>query len=42
MSSDGRITHWQERIVLASIPLDNALTVIVPQGPDLEIDVKRG
>jgi hypothetical protein len=41
MSPDGRITHWQERIILTSIPLDDAVAIIVPQGPDLDIDVKR-
>jgi hypothetical protein len=41
MSPDGRITHWQERIILTSIPLDEAVTVAAPQGPDVDIDVKR-
>jgi hypothetical protein len=42
LSSDGRITRWQERIMLPSIPLDSAdVEVVTPQGPDLDIDVKR-
>lgn len=42
MSSDGRITRWQERIMLPSIPLDGAeIEVVAPEGPDLDIDVKR-
>jgi hypothetical protein len=42
MSPDGRITRWQERIIISSIPLDGAeIDVPVPQGPDLDIDVKR-
>jgi hypothetical protein len=41
MSPDGRITHWQERIILTAIPLDDAVTIIASQGPDLDIDVKR-
>jgi hypothetical protein len=39
---DGRITRWQERIIISAIPLDGAeIEVQAPQGPDLEIDVKR-
>jgi hypothetical protein len=42
MSLDGRITRWQERIIISTIPLDGAeIEVQGPQGPDLEIDVKR-
>jgi hypothetical protein len=42
MSPDGRITRWQERIIISAIPLDDAeIEVQAPQGPDLEIDVKR-
>jgi hypothetical protein len=42
MSPDGRITRWQERIIISTIPLDGAeIEVQGPQGPDLEIDVKR-
>lgn len=42
LSVDGRITRWQERIMLPSIPLDGAdIEVVAPQGPDLDIDVKR-
>ena len=42
MSADGRITCWQERIIISTIPLDGAeIEVEAPQGPDLDIDVKR-
>ena len=42
MSADGRITRWQERIIISATPLDDSeMDVQVPQGPDLEIDVKR-
>jgi hypothetical protein len=42
ISPDGRITRWQERIMLPSIPLDGAeVKIVVPAGPDLDIDVKR-
>ena len=42
MSSDGRITRWQERILISAIPLDGEeIEVEAPQGPDLDIDVKR-
>jgi hypothetical protein len=42
ISADGRITRWQERIMLPSIPLDSTdVVVVTPQGPDLDIDVKR-
>lgn len=42
MSSDGRITRWQERIILSPIPLDEAsIDIAVPQGPDIEIEVRR-
>ena len=42
MSPDGRITRWQERIIISAIPLDDAeIQVQAPEGPDLEIDVKR-
>lgn len=42
LSVDGRITRWQERIMLPSIPLDGAdVEIVAPQGPDLDIDVKR-
>ena len=42
MSPDGRITRWQERIIISAIPLDDAeIEMQAPQGPDLEIDVKR-
>jgi hypothetical protein len=42
ISADGRITRWQERIMLPSIPLDSTDVVpVTPQGPDLDIDVKR-
>jgi hypothetical protein len=42
MSADGRITRWQERIIISAIPLDDSeIEVQTPQGPDLEIDVKR-
>jgi hypothetical protein len=42
ITADGRITRWQERIMLPSIPLDGAeVEIAVPEGPDLDIDVKR-
>lgn len=42
MSPDGRITRWQERIILSAIPLDGeTVEIVAPQGPDLDIDVKR-
>jgi hypothetical protein len=42
MSPDGRITRWQERIILSAIELDgNEIEITAPQGPDLDIDVKR-
>ncbi|MGZ9021358.1 MAG: hypothetical protein ACXW3S_15675 [Rhodoplanes sp.] len=42
MSPDGRITRWQERIILSAIPLDGeTIEIVAPQGPDLDIDVKR-
>jgi hypothetical protein len=42
MSPDGRITRWQERIMLPSIPLDGAeVAIMASEGPDLVIDVKR-
>lgn len=42
MSPDGRITRWQERILISAIPLDGEeIEVETPQGPDLDIDVKR-
>ena len=42
ISPDGRITRWQERIMLPSIPLDDAeIEIVAPEGPDLDIDVKR-
>lgn len=42
MSSDGRITQWQERIILAAIPLDDPMEAIdAPEGEDVDIDVKR-
>jgi hypothetical protein len=42
MSPDGRITRWQERIIISAIALDSLeIEVETPQGPDLDIDVKR-
>jgi hypothetical protein len=42
MSPDGRITRWQERIILSAIPLDSSeVEIQPPQGPDLDIEVKR-
>jgi len=39
---DGRITRWQERIILGAIPLDaEPINIVAPLGPDLDIDVKR-
>jgi hypothetical protein len=41
MSADGRITRWEERTIISAIPLDGAeIEVEVPQGSDLDIDVK--
>ena len=41
-SPDGRITRWQERIMLPSVPLDDSeIEIVAPVGPDLDIDVKR-
>ncbi len=42
ISVDGRITRWQERIMLPSIPLDGVdVEIVTPHGPDLDIEVKR-
>lgn len=42
ISPDGRITRWQERIMLPSIPLDGSeIEIVAPVGADLDIDVKR-
>jgi hypothetical protein len=42
MSADGRITRWEERIIISPIALDgDEIQVEAPQGPDLDIDVKR-
>lgn len=42
LSPDGRITRWQERIMLSSVPLDDAeIEIETPEGQDLDIDVKR-
>ncbi len=42
MSPDGRITRWQERIIISTIQLDGEeIEVEAPQGPDVDIDVKR-
>jgi hypothetical protein len=42
MSPDGRITQWQERIILGTISLDgDSVDIVTPQGPDLDIHVKR-
>ncbi|MDX8469793.1 hypothetical protein RFM41_24025 [Mesorhizobium sp. VK25A] len=42
MSPDGRISRWKERLILSSIPLDGDIVeVVAPEGPDLDIDVKR-
>ncbi|HXQ04349.1 MAG TPA: hypothetical protein VN831_06290 [Bradyrhizobium sp.] len=42
LSADGRITRWQERIILPSIPIDGAeIEIVAPESPDLDIDVKR-
>jgi hypothetical protein len=42
MSSDGRITLWQERIILSPIPLDDeTIEIVAPQGAEVHIDVKR-
>ena len=42
LSEDGRITRWQERIMLPPIPLDsNEMDIVAPKGPDPDIHVKR-
>jgi hypothetical protein len=42
LSADGRITRWQERIMLPSIPLDDTdVEIVAPEGSELDIDVKR-
>src|SRR5215510_2670201 len=41
MSPDGRITRWQERIILSPIPLDPEIEIQPPQGIDLDIEVTR-
>ena len=42
ISPDGRITRWQERIMLPFIPLDESeIEIAMPEGPNLHIDVKR-
>ena len=42
ISPDGRITRWQERIMLPFVPLDESeIEIVTPMGRDLHIDVKR-
>ena len=42
ISDGGHITQWQERIILPSVSLDQAeIKIAIPEGPDLDIDVKR-
>jgi len=42
LSPDGRITRWEERIMLPSVALDDAeIEIEIPKGQDLDIDVKR-
>lgn len=41
MSPDGRITRWQERIILSPIALDTEIEIQHPQGIDLDIEVTR-
>lgn len=42
LSPDGRITRWQERIMLPSLPLDDpGATPEMSAGPDFDIPIKR-
>lgn len=45
ISCDGKVNAWQERIILSDIDLDPNTdifaTPIVPQMPDIEIDIRR-
>lgn len=44
MGPDGRISSWQERIILGSIPVDPEALEITPPPqplPDINVDVKR-
>lgn len=44
MGPDGRISSWQERIFLGSIPVDPEALEITPPPqplPDINVDVKR-
>jgi hypothetical protein len=42
MSPDGRITRWEERILLPAIPIDgDAIDIDAPEVPNVEIEVKR-
>lgn len=42
IGSDGKITAWAERIILSSIPFDDVLVeIFAPNGPDVEIDIRR-
>lgn len=42
IGKDGKITEWAERIILNSIPFDDDLVEIyAPNGPDIDIDIRR-
>ena len=41
LSADGRIIQWEERVILPPVPLDEPISAALPQGADLDIDVKR-
>jgi hypothetical protein len=42
IGADGRVTDWQERIILGAIPRDpQPLQVVPPELPDLDVQVRR-
>jgi hypothetical protein len=42
MGSDGRINAWRERIILDAVPVDGGqMEIVVPEGPDIDVDVQR-
>jgi hypothetical protein len=42
VGSDGRVSVWQERIILRTQPLDGELVMITPPAqPDIDVAVRR-
>jgi hypothetical protein len=42
MGTDGRINAWHERIILEAVPVDDTqMDIVVPEGPDIDVDVQR-